>query len=114
MPRQHWNLPKAKIVTENGGWYYAPPALAAALVKSGLASVDCRRPFVVQISSLKKIGTAFIPSCCKNFIEEYRVLAGAFLIGGHRTRIPRNSVAKRPATDPNYTPLPASYGRPQQ
>ena len=85
MPR--WK--KARIVTQNQFVKYETRQLAMALVGAGLAEVISRRPLIVKLIPVERIGSAFIPADCKNFIEELIVVSGYRYDGTHRTRRPR-------------------------
>ena len=104
MPR--WNVPRAKIVTETGTIYRQPVSVALALVRSGLAYLQFNDPLTVRVIPVERIGAAFIPTSCKNFIEEYRALSGYVVTTTCRSRKPRGSVAKVTLDDEQYVPMP--------
>ena len=104
MPR--WN--KVQIVTDTGGLYYGPAALAASLVEAGLATVESERPLIVQLISIKRVGSARIPDDCKNFIEEYVATSGYRFYSNHRTRRPRGAVEHVHLED-GYVRLPIGF-----
>lgn len=102
MPR--WDT--ARIITESGTVYRQPPAVAQSLLQAGLAKRLFSDPLTVELISVERIGAAFIPTTCKNFIEEYRALSGYTISTSSRSRKPRGSVEKLSLDDDLYVPMP--------
>ena len=84
-----WN--KARIITTAGHTYHKSDSLAESLVDAGLAVLVRKRPLTIRLVDLKRVGRTFVPSDCKNFIEEVLTLAGYRYDGHHRTRKPRKA-----------------------
>ncbi len=81
-------------------------ASSSAHHAAGLASIDTPNPLIVKVIPVERIGAAFIPSACKNFIEEYVALAGYKAASSGRIRKPRGSVQRPSLEDDTYVPMP--------
>lgn len=93
-------------MTESGTVYRQPPEVAQSLLQSGLAKLLFSDPLTVELIPVERIGSAFIPTTCKNFIEEYRALSGYTISTSQRSRKPRRAVEKLTLDDDQYVPLP--------
>ena len=113
MPRQNWKRRSgAQLILENGDHLFREDKfLALALVEAGLAVVVITHPLIVRMTAIRKILGARIPADCKQFIEEYRVMAGYFYDKQRRTRKPRRSVEINKAVEEGHVRLPYNFGR---